>query len=178
MKSEINLLQYRIQKRRAHRALIFGVGKFLRHVYVFLILLAAALSLIFVAMLSIQRIVLDDNSTGRDLVDINTKARDTNQLLREFEGRVAGYRNWSRWLEKIIQAVSEGMNITSILAKEGEEVVTIEGVANNRQAVQEFQARLESMEGVDSLEAPLQNFATGEVAKFTFVVTLKPLEKE
>ncbi|MFH1353998.1 MAG: PilN domain-containing protein [bacterium] len=152
------------------RLYLFRFGRFLNRVYILLLLLIVVLAGVFYVMKSIQEnTVRDDVALSNFNSDVADEVRRVNQILNEFEKRQTGYTTWSPRISDVLTAAPEEVLLTGLSVKEEKpEVLVVSGVSSSRPAVVAFQRRLEKLSWVKQLKAPLQNFALGSEANFTF----------
>lgn len=167
---EINLLPQVVQRQRMRWLYLFRIGRFLNRVYVLLFLLIVVLVGTLYVMRSIDDGVVRDNEV---LVDANDdvvrEVRWLNQVLGEFEKRQVSYTPWSPRVLEVLMAAPNEVRLTGFIVKEeSQNVLVVSGVSSSRPAVVDFQQRLEQLDWVKQVEAPLQNFALATEASFTF----------
>lgn len=172
-KTEINLLPLQVQRQRAYRALLRGLGQFIRRVYLSLGVLAVALALILAAVLSIQDIVLDRDDESTAGQPLEESALGINNLTTYMETRIKGYDVWSGRTAEVMRLLPAEVNLISIMMKKDSGRVEITGMADQRAAIKTFRDGLGALGWVIEVESPLQNFALGETAQWSFTLITK-----
>lgn len=170
MEKEINLLPELIQRRRTRRLYLSRFGRFLNRIYLLLLVLIVVLVAILTVVESIKKSVV---SGGVRLTsfhsDVADEVRYVNQVLWQFEERRAGYMTWSSQVMDVLIVAPEAVRLTGLEVSETKPMVlSISGVASSRSAMVAYQRKLEGLDWVEQVEAPLQNFALEPESDFSF----------
>lgn len=111
-----------------------------------------------------------EQTQGEKLVE---DVRKVNQLVGTVQQRIDAHQPWSPALEEVLAKVPAEVLIKRITIDSQVQTLKIEGISDLRTAVVTLQQRLEGLPWVESIEAPLRNFATGPQGQFSFTLTRK-----
>ncbi|MBI1833600.1 MAG: hypothetical protein HYR90_02120 [Candidatus Andersenbacteria bacterium] len=118
---------------------------------------------------------LDSSKTS----NATQQTEQINTLLKEAKERLYDQRPWLPDVAAALKLVPAEVTITAVeiapveIAVE-DKVIAISGQSNSRSATLQFQKNLEGLPWVKTVEAPLQNFASGPDVSFRFTLTRKP----
>lgn len=171
MKEQINLLPAPIQRARLRN--LYGLR--VRHVLgAIIIALAIVLATQLVSLTVLKAIYKDVGGEIGTLSDqeknMEEHTKEANDLLRELDLRISNYELWSPQVESVLKLVSPNLRIVSMSVDSGKPALEIKATSASRAAGVDFQKALEGLPWVESVEAPLQNFASSSSGAFTFTL--------
>jgi Tfp pilus assembly protein PilN len=168
MKGEINLLPQEIALRRERRACLAGVGRLLQRLSFLLVVLIVGEIIVYVSFMYVDRELEKVYETQGEGNSITSKVKRVNQMLAQVERTKDEYINWSLYIEEVLNNAPPGVKIRRIQVKDEEGILELEGFSSSRGAVLDFQNLLKELSWVVRVEAPLQNYALGTDAGFSF----------
>lgn len=104
---------------------------------------------------------------------VTEEVREANQVLRVAQNWMNGWSSVVDRVPAIVEAVPAGVEISSISFSEEDNALMVKGSSNAREKVLEYQEKLQLLEFVDKVEAPLSNFASGVKISFSFTIWLE-----
>lgn len=167
MNREINLLPPDFQVRR--RRLLFGraAARLLGRLDAGLILVA----LLFISVYFVLRFLNTTNTiqsmNRTESPEQGQQVQQVNELLTTLETGLRNTKPWTPLVAEVLRVLPPELTITSLTVSDTTKNLTVEGVSRNRAAVVAFEQAVRRLPQVASVEAPLQNFATGSRAAFT-----------
>ncbi|MAF80868.1 hypothetical protein CL628_02535 [bacterium] len=168
---QINLLPPPVREERTARVYLNRVGRLLRVAAGMLLLLLLAQAAGGGAYLYAQRSLRADDAGGMEI------ASETRQLIASKNGTLGladrwlqYYQPWTPLFRGMLAAVPSNIALTSIQLDEKTGALNIQGSVSTRVDVVNFRRQLEELEWVESVDAPLSNFETGDEASFSFAV--------
>lgn len=174
MKYEINLLPpkalaVRMGKIKKRRVEIIFFAVFVACFIVFI-----SYGAIWWSLLLLQGTVPDEILVrNKDRISIRDASVNLNKEIELLDKRVASYILWTSHIPDIVRAVPTGILISRLELVEETESLVITGTSARGSEVVAYQEILESLPWVDTVVAPLQNFARAPEAKVTFKITHK-----
>lgn len=172
MKEEINLLPPDVQ----HTRILGLYGKRAAGIY-----MAVAVALVLVGigyasswgvlkftLRNITQSLADVEAVGSDKATraLNTRIQFIHQRLIEHPAFILDVAD-------ALAIAPSGVVITSIEINDEEQTVHISGRANTRSAIVQFEEKLHEQSWVETIDAPLQNFASGPNVTFQFTIKRK-----
>jgi len=170
MNLDINLLPKPMQASRRRRMYGLRLGKLLQRIYVLLIFVIGLHVVIWLALNSILLTVQMNGEIERAGIDVVSQVRELNATLVGLEVATDELRPWTVQVGEILDLVPSGMLVRDMEVMSGSNVLIVRGAAAEREAQLDFQQRLESLSWVQRVEAPLENFALGPDAGFSFSI--------
>ncbi|MEK7499455.1 MAG: hypothetical protein AAB649_02520 [Patescibacteria group bacterium] len=174
MKYEINLLPprallARMEKIKKRRVEIMFFAFFVSCFIVFI-----SYGAIWWSLLLLQGTVPDEILLrSKDRVTIRDESVSLNKEIALLDTRVASYTLWTSHIPDVVLAAPNGILISRLELVEETESLVVTGTAARGSEVVAYQAALENLPWVDTVVAPLQNFARAPEAKVTFKITHK-----
>jgi len=173
MKGEINLLPRSNILLRERSAYLAGIGRFMQRISMLLLVLIVGEALVYGAFLYIGRIVDEPGLADKRRGIIVGRIQGINGMLVEFETREESHNKWSLFIEDVLKVIPGSVVISEMGVKEKLGVMEIDGSSSSRPAILDFQNLLKELDWVDTVEAPLQNYAIGPEAGFSFSLMVK-----
>ncbi|MEX1997966.1 MAG: hypothetical protein WEA04_04840 [Candidatus Andersenbacteria bacterium] len=174
MKEEINLLPPAFQKLRRRRIYLVRIGELMRRIDFVIILIGIVFVALYGALFSLQaNLERKLAAAGTTEQSTEERVRSVNELLTAVHSRTVPVLPWMPGVGQIIQLLPPSIVLTELRLDEVKNVLTIQGIFSDRQAIVKFEQEVAALPWVEKVEAPLRNFATGEKTEFTFTVTRK-----
>ncbi len=108
-----------------------------------------------------------------EIAQTEQKAQEVNSLIKASSQIVKGTVVWSRLLDELKQKVEAGIVITNLNLSSPEGVMSLAGVAADRNSLNAFKKRMESSEILTEIKLPLTNLEQRERIPFTISFQLK-----
>lgn len=171
MKDEINLLPPPLRNARHNRILWSRLGRLLRYSDAALMLVAMVTGVLIGVFSYLTTTLKNSSAPLPPPVSSELRVKNTNTLLAAIQAKRTRY-TWSQRVLELLQNLPPDMLFTHINVEENNNVMAIEGIFKDRATLVDFEATLRALSWVESVEAPLKNFAVGSNTRFTF--ELKP----
>lgn len=173
--NQINLLPPLKQKH------VLNLYIFLFVKFIFILLLIATISIgillggaSFLLNESVQQITLYSNSVDKEFNAINKEIFRVNTSLKQIDFATALKKTWSRQLLAILKQVNPPAVSLSGLAISNEgSIITMQGKAQNRGAILDFQSRLKQIDFIEDASLPLENLIRENDIEFQITLQLK-----
>lgn len=111
---------------------------------------------------------------------LETDIKDLNRYLKRLDGIQKGHLYWSDILKNLIELVPGGVKIASLSANQEDRRIEIQGNANTRDQLLNFEENLRNSKIFEGVESPLSNIVKKENVDFeiTFYLKEEALTKE
>lgn len=172
VKEDINLLPPEAKRERGRSIFHAKVSLLYWSIVVGVGIIVATLAAIFGVQYQVLSPLLVDGNMAGDRGSVPS-VDSTNRLLSEARTRVQEHTAWTERIDDVLSAVPTGVRITSLSVKGIPSVMVVEGQTASRVAVVDYQRALEELDGIARVEAPLKNFAGGNVISFSFTLSHK-----
>jgi hypothetical protein len=174
MKEDINLLPVYAQQLRIRLLYLSRLGSMLRWILLLLVLFSGALGAMWVGVRDVQRGVDRQlSSEGSEEVSVEQRVRDINQLLGSIHAYIRTHPALSLRIVDVVRLLPSDAGITAMRFDATTSSLQVEGISSARSDILEFQQALEGLAWVETVEAPLSNFATGTRGIFSFTILFK-----
>lgn len=174
MKEEINLLPVPQQQQRRTQLYLYRLGQLLRRADLALIVLAGIVVAIYLGMESVSgslatraTVPLSENTESA------ARIAEVNTLLATVDEYRQASDPWTTFVARVLAVMPADMQLTGLRVDAAAQQLTLAGRFTSRDSVVEYQRRLSTVDGVENVEAPLSNFATGGINNFSFTLTRK-----
>lgn len=113
---------------------------------------------------------MQESEAGQKQEKINNLNRAVNTQSSLIEKQI----QWTPLLEKLLAVTPTGVNFLNLTGDSEEMTLTINGQAQTRQQLINFQDSLENLDITKELDAPLSNIIERESVPFEINITLEP----
>jgi len=168
MKEDINLLPKQLIISRERRAYLFGFGRLLQRVAFLLVAIILGEAIVYGAYYYVDRTLEKSWSAQVQSLNATQEAQRINDLLAIVDNTRKQFISWSLFIEEIINNAPAEIIISRLEVKEKLGALEIDGAASRRASVLEYKNVLAGLSWVERVEAPLQNYAVGPEAGFSF----------
>jgi len=172
-KGEINLLPAPLRAKRVAKAYLNSVNRLFGRLWVLLLLVVLAEGAIFLVVRSVDNSFSRNNDQALEAgVDVEEMAIVTNKFLDEFNERLNNSILWTDLLDDVFKIMPDSVILQEV-SSDGDKSLVVVGESARRSDMIDFQKKLESLEWVDNVNAPLSNFTVGSDRSFEFKVFIK-----
>lgn len=179
MKEEINLLPPQARQARRERLGREAWLYLARRLVLVWLSLAATLvgSYLFLRQqgLELERMLSAQASENGGQAD---RVKQVNELMGATVRWVEEHPSWSSFLDDVVIVTPAATRLEVIALQAEGKSLFIKGVTSSRTAVVDMQRSLETLPWVETVEAPLQNFAAGDRSEFSFTLHRKEAPHE
>lgn len=168
MKEDINLLPKQIVIGRERRAYLFGFGRLLQRVAFLLVAIIVGEGVVYSAYYYVGRTMEKSWSVQVQSSSAIDEAQKINELLALADTARREFNGWSLYSEEVLNNAPSEIVISKLEVKEKIGALEIAGYASQRAAVLEYKNILSGLSWVERVESPLQNYAIGPDAGFSF----------
>lgn len=174
MKNEINLLPQVIQRARMTRIYNRRIHRIANSILVavFLVVLGQGASILAVKQSLANIVSKVDVSDSQGRQDNRQVATD-NELITEVKKRLDGQPAWSTKVGSVLQAVPDNFSVLELRADTDTHKLTITASTTSRVAGIVYEKALNALPWVQTVDAPLQNFALSDKNEVTFHIYTK-----
>ncbi len=176
VKEEINLLPPAVLKARVQAVYGRHVSGLLGSIVISLLVVGLALGAAVVAQRQIT------GNTILPVADNPSVTHDNQQQMQRVNDMIAlaqhSYQDRVAWMPLVGQAVRqipEGISMAVITINAGQHILRLQGTSQVRSNVVVLENTLRALPWVQSLDAPLQNFAASPSTSFSFTLHYKPV---
>lgn len=171
MKEEINLLPLPLQHRRLFHLYNRRLHGLTTHILIALgLVLLGQISSLFALQQTLAQVTHTISISDQQEEQVLHAVRSSNQVLSEVQKRLSDSFLWSQAAEDILKTVPPELFVTSFDGKSEGDKLTVTAVSSSRSAGVVFENALKGLPWVETLDAPLQNFALSDNSEFTFNV--------
>lgn len=170
MKEEINLLPPVIQDARMGKLYDARVAS----VYVAFVVAILLVGIGYAGSWGVLKLTLVEITRSLSsgvAADSDKETRALNARIQFIHERLSGNPAFMPDVADALAVVPSDITITSIEIDHEDQTVYISGRATTRSAIVLFEERLQELSWVESVNAPLQNFASGPNVSFEFTIT-------
>jgi len=168
MKGEINLLPRLLAKKRERVKYLIGLGRLLQRVALLLVLLIIGELVVLAGFMyvywEVERASNGETEGDKVISEVDRVNKALVQIKRTRESNMT----WSLYIEEVLQDVPAAVKIRTMMVKEDEAVLVVEGYSSSRNVVLGWQRVLERLSWAERIDAPLQNFALHPGSSFSF----------
>lgn len=115
-----------------------------------------------------------------DTEKIESSIRDLNAKLKSFGSQEEKLRQISALIQEILKAKSSNIRLIGFnfqkQSGEKKDTLTFQGIADNRNALLDFEKSLEVIKGIQKVNSPASNLLKQENIDFSLIIELTPLE--
>lgn len=101
---------------------------------------------------------------------IEGRVRETNTSVLLVRNTFRDHPAWSLQIAEVLAAVPAGIVVTGIDVETVTQTIEVNGLSTSRSSVVQLEDRLKTLPWVKSVDAPLQNFASGPNVSFRFSI--------
>ncbi len=171
MKREINLLPLDFQIQRQHQLYGRGVRQLLVRLNIGLLLMGLIFGSVYATLyVSASDPNLSSVPTGANQSEVEQSVRRANELLAAIDNRAISSVPWTPHVGQAISLLPSELSLTTITVRDTTKDLTIEGVSRSRSALVVYEQAIRALPWVDTVDSPLQNFATGKQTSFSLVI--------
>lgn len=173
--NQINLLSPLKQK----HVLNLYIFLFVKFIFILLLITTISIGIIlggasFLLNESVQQITLYSNSVDKEFNAVNKEILRVNTSLKQIDFATTLEKTWSRQILAILKQVNPPAVSLSGLAVSNEgSIITMQGKAQNRGAILDFQSHLKQVDFIEDASLPLENLIRENNIEFQITLQLK-----
>lgn len=169
--TDINLLPKPLRVARLRRIYWSRVGKLLNRIYVLLVIIIILQIVIWLAFNSIFRsLQLASDQGGATESNVVGQVAEINRLLVGVDGAAKELAPWTLQVDEMLELVPSGMQVTNVKVAKDTDIIVVSGAATAQEVQVDFKQRVEQLSWVQRVDAPLENFAVGPEAGWSFSI--------
>lgn len=174
MKEEINLMPPIALRARLRRLYVERLRSLYTALVVALLLVGAGYGGAFgVFYFTNQNLAAVLQTNSGVSADTDSHIRQINASLAFIRDRLEQRPAWTPQVVSALTAAPNGVMVTSFEVNSSAQTLAIVGKADSQSAIVDYEKKLRRLPWADSVEAPLQNFATGPDVVFHFTIKRK-----
>ncbi len=168
MKDDINLLPKPLVIGRERRAYLFGFGRLLQRIALLLVAIIVGEVVVYGAHYYIDQTMDQSGKADEQSLSTTEQAQNVNMLLSLVDNTRKQFVSWSLFSEEVLNSAPREITISKLEVKEKLGALEVVGYSSRRASVLEYKNILAGLSWVKRVDAPLQNYAIGPDAGFSF----------
>ena len=108
--------------------------------------------------------------TAASVADVEKQTRQTNASVQLIHNHLIKKPPWMTELSQVLTLAPASVTILSLEMEDETQTVMVSGRGDSRESVLQFERALRALPWAKSVEAPLQNFASGPDVTFRFTI--------
>jgi Tfp pilus assembly protein PilN len=171
MKEDINLLPPRAQKERMKKMYRQRLRRLYNSFIAAMFLIGCGEVAAYIVQHRAAEALEEQVSAAALPAADSNGAREVNAKISYIYRQFRQHPAWTLHVTEALRQALSTITITNLEVDSASQVITIGGVSSSRSDVLELEQRLRSLSWAKSVDAPLQNFATGPSITFRFSIT-------